>query len=271
MNRTAAISSFRRAGRRARRGGFDVVGERPVAGMAQAKPTAAATAAPAGGGTQPLAARLPAGANAVMIVDVAKLADSPWGKQNKLREKLSAGYAERPLPVPSSTKRVAVGARINPVGLTSAWQAAVIELPAPRASNPWSRRRAGTSTRSAASRPPGAPATRSTSRRTRTRSASCGPASASRSPPGHGHGGAPALSAYVVKGLADNVADAEAVFAMDLRDAVSPAAVVYALGMGELPSLDKVETGMEKVVAALASVSGTTITVRAGAKLTRSG
>src|SRR4051812_1198032 len=72
------------------------------------------------------AARLPAEANAVMVIDVARLVDSPWGKQNNLRAKLASGYAGRPLPVPGTAKRVAVGALLHPVGMTSAWQAAVI-------------------------------------------------------------------------------------------------------------------------------------------------
>jgi hypothetical protein len=47
---------------------------------------------------------------------------------------------------------------------------------------------------------------------------------------------------------------------MDLQETISPAAISYALSMGELPSLEAMES--DKLLPALASVTGTTITIR---------
>src|SRR3954463_10867309 len=58
---------------------------------AQAPPRPAAPAAASAGAAAPAASsrvapadRLPGGCNAVMVVDVARLVDSPWGKQNEM-------------------------------------------------------------------------------------------------------------------------------------------------------------------------------------------
>jgi hypothetical protein len=80
--------------------------------------------APAQAQLGPLSARLPAGSNAVMAVDVAKLLQSPMAKEQELQSKLIAGYADRPLAVPGTAKRVVVGAAIQPAGMQSIWQAA---------------------------------------------------------------------------------------------------------------------------------------------------
>src|SRR4029079_6705106 len=76
-----------------------------------------------------LAARLPKSANAIMIVDVEKLIQSPVGKEQGLQSKFQSGYADRPLAVPATAKRVAIGALVHPTGIESSWQTAVIELP----------------------------------------------------------------------------------------------------------------------------------------------
>src|SRR4051812_11440705 len=79
--------------------------------------------------TASLAARLPKGANAVMTVDVEKLVASPVGKKLGLQSKLMSGYADRPLAVPATAKRVAIAALVHPFGVESIWQTAVIDMP----------------------------------------------------------------------------------------------------------------------------------------------
>ena len=65
--------------------------------------------------------RLPRAANAVMTVDVAKLMNSPLGKQMELQSKLASGYADRPLPIPATAKRIAIAALVlSTVGLVIA-------------------------------------------------------------------------------------------------------------------------------------------------------
>ena len=63
---------------------------------------------PAFAETASLAARLPKSANAVMTIDVEKLIQSPVGKELGLQSKLLSGYADRPLAVPATAKRVAI-------------------------------------------------------------------------------------------------------------------------------------------------------------------
>jgi hypothetical protein len=210
------------------------------------------------------ASRLPADANAVMVVDVAKLADSPWGKQNNLRGKLASGYAGRPLPVPGTARQLAIGARLNPVGMTSAWQAAVIEMPAAPRLEPMLQAQGGyldnVGGKPAAWTPKDAyyvaldGKTLGVLRPGQRQQVAAWVAGKS----------ATALPPYVAKALAGK---ADAIFAFDLRDAVGPAAVNYALSMGELPALEDVESGEPELLAALASLTGTTITVKAGERL----
>jgi hypothetical protein len=204
--------------------------------------------------------RLPPGCNAVMLVDVARLVESPWGKQNDLRAKLGARYGGRPLPVPGNAKRVAVGAKLNPIGLDSMWRAAVIELPSAPRLEPMIQAQGGyldkVGNKPAAWSPKGAfyvaldgnalgvyqPADRR-----QVLSWASSPLSAPLPP-------------YILRALSAAAPEAVAVFAMDLQETISPAAIAYALGMGELPSLEAIES--DKLIPALSSVTGTTITVR---------
>lgn len=225
-----------------------------------AAPAAPAAVAPAAPSRLAPADRLPAGCNAIMVVDVAKLVDSAWGKQNDLRGKLNAKYGGRPLPVPGNAKRVAVGGRLVPVGLESMWRAAVIELPAAPRLEPMIQGQGGyldkVGGKAAAWSPKDAfyvaldgnslgvyqPADRRQVLSWATSPLVTAP------PP------------YVLRSLSAMPPEAVAVFAMELQEAISPAAISYALGMGELPSLEAME--LDKLLPALASVTGTTITVR---------
>ncbi len=231
---------------------------------AQARPAASAAPAPPAPAIPSRVApadRLPPGCNAVMLVDVARLADSPWGKQNDLRNKLNAKYGARPLPVPGNARRVAVGGKLLPVGLDSLWRAAVIELPAAPRLEPMIQAQGGyldkVGNKPAAWSPKGAfyvaldgnalgvyqPADR---RQVLTWALS--PLVTAPLPP------------YVTRALTAAPPEAVATFAMDLQESISPAAISYALSMGELPSIESMET--DKLLPALASVTGTTITIR---------
>jgi hypothetical protein len=228
--------------------------------VAQAQPRPTPAAAPAAPSRLAPADRLPAGCSAVMVVDVARLVDSPWGKQNDLRGKLNARYGGRPLPVPGNAKRLAVGGKLIPVGLESMWRAAVIELPAAPRMEPMIQAQGGyldkVGGKPAAWSPKDAfyvaldgdslgvyqPADRR-----QVLSWASSPVAAPLPP-------------YVARALSAIPPEVVAVFAMDLQESISPAAISYALGMGELPSLESMET--DKLLPALASVTGTTITVR---------
>src|SRR5687768_4439643 len=79
-------------------------------------------------GAAPAPPKLPASANALMKLEVAKVLDSPLGKEMGWRAKLSKGYADRPVAVPSTAKRVTFVAGMQPNGMRAIWQAAIIEL-----------------------------------------------------------------------------------------------------------------------------------------------
>ena len=69
----------------------------------------------------------------------------------------------------------------------------------------------------------------------------------------------PELSPYLARAWS-GAAGADVMFAMDLDDVVGATAIEYADSMGQLPSLEKMEDGREKLVAALASVQGLRLT-----------
>src|SRR5688572_1253206 len=71
--------------------------------------------------------RLPAEANVVMKIEVAKMLESPMAKELGWQSKLIKGYADRPLAVPPTARRMTVVAGMHPVGMRAIWQAAIIE------------------------------------------------------------------------------------------------------------------------------------------------
>src|SRR5215213_2390544 len=77
----------------------------------------------------PLTARLPQDANAVMSINVTKILQSPFGQKQALQSKLISGYADRPLAIPGTARRVEIAAAVDPTGLESIWQVCLIDLP----------------------------------------------------------------------------------------------------------------------------------------------
>jgi hypothetical protein len=162
---------------------------------------------------------------------------------------------------------------MNPLGLTSTWQAAVIELPAAPRLEPMIQAQGGyldtVGGKQAAWSPRDAFYVVLDARTLGVMQPAQRPLVATWAA-GYGTAaGAPTrLPPYLAKALSSPAAaSADAVFALDLRDVASPAAVAYALGMGDLPSLEGLETGVDQLLPALASLAGTTVTVRAGATL----
>jgi hypothetical protein len=216
--------------------------------------------------TASLAARLPKAANAVLTVDVEKLIQSPIGKEIGLQSKLLSGYADRPLAVPATAKRVAIGALVHPGGIRSIWQTALIDLPNPPRLEPMLRAQGGYLDLIAGKQAAWTPrdtffvvlddhtlgVVRPGQRQLVTRWVS-----------GKLEKGlSPYLSAALNAGAND-----VCVFAVDLDEVVGVTALKHAVGMGQLPSLMKIETGEDKLLAALASVTGTRFHVRATSRL----
>jgi hypothetical protein len=216
--------------------------------------------------TASLAARLPKASNAVMTVDVEKLIQSPVGKQLELQSKLMSAYADRPLAVPGTAKRVAIGALVHPGGVQSIWQTALIDLPNPPRLEPVLRAQGGYLDLIGGKQ--AAWTTRDTffvalddhtlgvvrpgQRQLLTRWVS-----------GKLEKG---LSPYLTSALNAGANDV-CVFAVDLDEVVGVTALKHAVSMGQLPSLAQIETGQDKLLTALASVTGMRLHVRASNRL----
>ncbi len=213
------------------------------------------------------AARLPEGANAVLTLDVVKLIASPWGKQAKLQSQLAAGQADRPLPVSASTKRLTVGAFVHPTSMDSLWQAAVVELAAAPRLDPILRAQGGYLDEIGGKQAAWSPrdvfyvvlddrtlgVVRPGQRQVVSRWVSAKSAKGA--------------SPYITRAL-ESAGEADGVFAIDLDDVIGVTALQYALDMGQLPSLEPVEGAAQaKLIAAIASVKGITITLHAGSAL----
>ena len=209
-----------------------------------------------------LANKLPGGSNAVLTLDVEKFVNSALGKANDLQAKLIAGYADRPLAVPATARRVAVGASVHPFGLRAIWEAAVIEVSGTPRLEPMLRAQGGYLDKieghDAAWSPRDAyylvldEKTLAVARPAQRQLVRGWLAGKDR----------PGFSAYVASSLA-TAGDVDGLLVVDLDDVVGAPALRYAFGMGKLPSLEKVEgPEADKLMQALASVRGMTITMR---------
>jgi hypothetical protein len=231
----------------------------PSNAAAQAK----AGTSPGSAAASAAAARLPEGANAVLTLDVAKLIASPWGKQIKLQAQLASGQADRPLPVSATAKRLTVGAFVHPMSMDALWQAALVEsVGAPRL-DPILRAQGGYLDEIGGKQAAWSPrdvfyvaldehtlgVVRPGQRQVVSRWLSAK--------------GDKGVSPYVSNALAA-AGDADGVFAVDLDDVVGVTALHYAVDMGQMPSLNPLETVLDKLLVAVASVKGMTITMRAG-------
>jgi hypothetical protein len=209
-----------------------------------------------------LANKLPGGSNAVLVLDVEKFINSALGKANDLQAKLISGYADRPLAVPATARRVAVGSSVHPFGLRAIWQTAVIELAGTPRLEPMLRAQGGyldkIDSRDAAWTPRDAyyvvldDKTLAVARPAQRQLVRGWLAGKDR----------PSFAPYIASALATS-GDVDGVLAVDLNDVVGAPAIRHAYGMGKLPSLEKIEgADTDKLVQSLASVRGMTLTMR---------
>lgn len=71
---------------------------------------------------------VPADANAVMVLNLEKMIDSPLGKEKKWKEKMSQESAERPLDLPPAAGRVVLASRIDLEYMKPLWEMAILEM-----------------------------------------------------------------------------------------------------------------------------------------------
>ena len=72
--------------------------------------------------------RVPAGANALMVIDVAALESSPLAQTQGWQKKHEAAFVERPLMLPPEASRIVVASALNFAGeLNVEWELAVTQ------------------------------------------------------------------------------------------------------------------------------------------------
>jgi hypothetical protein len=216
-----------------------------------------------------LANKLPGGANAVLVINVEKFVASPLGQAQELQARLMSGYADRPLAVPATARRVAIGAAVHPVGMRAIWEAAIIELSGTPRLEPMLQAQGGY-----LDKIEGRP-TAWTPRDTFYIALDDKTLAVARPAQRQLVRGwllgkdRPSLAPYFTTAMTA-AGDADAVFIVDLDDVIGAPALRYAYGMGRLPSLEKIEGGAEaedKLIQALASVRGMSIAMRVTDKI----
>ena len=79
-----------------------------------------------------LARRIPADANALVLIDVEKTVGAPLAVKQGWAAKLESAYVERPIFLPPEAKKLAMGAALNPEnGFVGAWELALMEMAEP--------------------------------------------------------------------------------------------------------------------------------------------
>ncbi|HWE35216.1 MAG TPA: hypothetical protein VG406_01490 [Isosphaeraceae bacterium] len=134
----------------------------PTAAIALLAATGAAVA-----GDYDLVKRAPAGANALILIDVEGLAGSPVAVREKWREKKLAAAAGLP-ELPRDARALLLASKFDcPNGFESQWDVGLLELKYGVVMETLAKAEGATSTTSRGSRPPGRPAgpTSSASRR----------------------------------------------------------------------------------------------------------
>ena len=76
--------------------------------------------------------RIPAGANALLVIDVTALESSPLAQAQGWAKKHEAAYVERPMMLPPEATRIVIGSQLNFVGeMNAEWQVAAMDLMEP--------------------------------------------------------------------------------------------------------------------------------------------
>ncbi len=79
-----------------------------------------------------MARRIPADANALVLIDVEKTLATPLARQQGWAAKLESAYVERPIFLPPEAKKLALGAALNPENdFIGAWELAVMDMAEP--------------------------------------------------------------------------------------------------------------------------------------------
>lgn len=204
--------------------------------------------------------RLPAIANSLMKVDLAKMMESPLAKEMQWQAKLSKGYADRPLAVPPMSKQMTIVAGMHPVGMRAIWQAAVIELGRPVKLDAMLNAQGGYLDQIGGKPAAWTPRDVFYVEFDKTSLGVLRPGQRQYLTRWITGKDQPELSPFLKQAWAQGN-DADVLFAMDLDDVIGPAAIAYADSMGQLPALEKLGNE-EKLFGALASVQGLRVSIK---------
>lgn len=209
---------------------------------------------------------MPGAANALMVVEVAKLLDSPLAKSLGTQSNMIKGYAGKPLAVPASARRVTIGALVNPGNMNSVWEAAIVELMGTPNFDPILRAQGGYLDMIGGKKAAWTP--------NDVFYVELGQNTMGIVRPGQRQyvtrwltgKGQPIGSAFLKQAQA-SATNAHVLFALDLDEVVGLTAIRHAARMGELPTLSKVADTNPNIMAAVASVKGLRLSIQATDKL----
>ena len=75
-----------------------------------------------------LAERLPPATNVIVAVNVARLVQSPYGKQAGWDQRLADAWAKQPMMIPPGAKQVLMAANVKPSTFDSYWEMSLMEM-----------------------------------------------------------------------------------------------------------------------------------------------
>ena len=85
-------------------------------------------AGPASADFKSLVARVPSDANALVLIDVEKMLNSPLGVREGWKAKMANAYAQKPMTVPPDASRLVMAALIDSSDMEPIWELSVMDL-----------------------------------------------------------------------------------------------------------------------------------------------
>src|SRR5438034_7259986 len=74
-----------------------------------------------------LAQRLPPATNVIVALNVARVVDTPYGKEAQWGSRLADAWAKQPLMIPPGAQRLIMAADVKPSSFDSYWEMSLIE------------------------------------------------------------------------------------------------------------------------------------------------
>jgi hypothetical protein len=216
---------------------------------------------------------IPPGANAIAIIDVDKIINSPMGTKEHWKDKLKDAYAAKPLVVPPSASRIVLASLINPSTMQPAWEVSLIELKSAPSMKKIAGAEGGFVDTIAEKQAAYSPINAYFIRLDTNLLGTVAPANRqfaarwARRAPSQGDN----LTPYLQTATASMDAKTGYLFAMDLEDAASSRKVRGRIEAGDFESLADKTASAEKIAALVASIRGVSLRVSIGDEIIGSG